>query len=96
VVIFFLYLWVLPKYAAYICLLLILFESMHLQMYLYVYVLYIRFCKSSMCIYIFIPCSAKHLCGIAQLGPGYVTVCSAERMKVFSHVAWPGMGGRGC
>jgi hypothetical protein len=91
-----LYLWVLPAYVACICLLLFQCESMHLQMYLYVYVLYICFCKSSVCIYILIACSAKNLCGIAQLGVGYVTVCSAERMKVFSRVAWPDMGGRGC
>jgi hypothetical protein len=27
---------------------------------------------------------------------GYVTVCSAERTKEFSGVAWPDMDGRGC
>jgi hypothetical protein len=30
----------------------------------------------------------KFMC-IAQLDVGYVTVCSAERTKAFSHVSWP-------
>jgi hypothetical protein len=63
-------------------------------MYLYVYILYIMFHKSSVCICL-IACSSKNLCGIAQLDVGYVTVCSAERTKEFSGVAWPDMGGRG-
>jgi hypothetical protein len=60
-----LYLWVFPAYAACIHILLFPCESVHLQMYLYVYVLYICFRKSSVCIYILIACSAKNLCGIA-------------------------------
>jgi hypothetical protein len=46
-----LYLWVLPAYAACIRLLLFPCESVHLQMYLYAYVLYIFFRKSFVCIY---------------------------------------------
>jgi hypothetical protein len=49
-----------------------------------------------MCVYILIACSSKNLCGIAQLDDGYVIVCFVERMKTFSHVSWPGLGGRGC
>jgi hypothetical protein len=65
-------------------------------MYLSIYVLYIYISARVLCVYILIACSSKNLCGIAQLDVGYVTVCSAERMKVFSCVSWPGMGGRGC
>ena len=49
-----------------------------------------------MCVYVLIACSSKILCGIAQLDAGYVTVCSAERTKVFSHVECLGVGGQGC
>jgi hypothetical protein len=48
-----------------------------------------------LCAYVLIVCSSKSLCGIAQLDPRYVIVCSAERMKVFSGVAWTNMGGSG-
>jgi hypothetical protein len=48
------------------------------------------------CVYILIACSSKILCSIAQLDTGYVTVCSTERMKEFSSVAWPSMDGQGC
>jgi hypothetical protein len=48
-----------------------------------------------LCVYVLIACSSKNLCGIAQLDVGYVTVCSTERMKEFSGVAWPDMGGWG-
>jgi hypothetical protein len=65
------------------------------MMYLSVYIIYICFRKSSMCIYL-IACGSKNLCGIAQLDAGYVTVCSTKRTKVFSHVSWPRLGGRGC
>jgi hypothetical protein len=41
-----------------------------------------------LCVYILIACSSKNPCGIAQLDVGYVIVCSAERMKVFSGVSW--------
>jgi hypothetical protein len=64
-------------------------------MHLSIYVIYIKFCNSYVCICL-ISCSSKHLCGIAQLDVGYVTICSIERTKVFFGVAWPGMGGRGC
>jgi hypothetical protein len=64
-------------------------------MYLFVYVLYIISARV-LCVYVLIACSSKNLCGIAQLDVGYVTVCSAERMKEFSHVSWPDLGGRGC
>jgi hypothetical protein len=37
----------------------------------------------------------RNLCGIAQFGYWYVTVCSAQRTYVFSGVAWPGMDDRG-
>jgi hypothetical protein len=33
-------------------------------------------------------------CGIAQLVVGYVTICSAERTRVFFGIAWLGMDGR--
>jgi hypothetical protein len=49
-----------------------------------------------LCVYILIACSSKNLHGIAQLDVGYVIVCSAERMKVFSRVPWPSLGGQGC
>ena len=49
-----------------------------------------------LCVYILIACSVKNLYGIAQLDAGYVTVCSAERKKVFSRVACLDMGGQGC
>jgi hypothetical protein len=49
-----------------------------------------------MCAYVLIAYSSKNLCGIAQLDAGYVTVCYAERTKLFSGIAWPGMGGWGC
>jgi hypothetical protein len=65
---------------------------MHLKMYLYVYVLYI-YSARVLCVYILIACSSKNLCGIAQLDVGYVVVCSAEIIKEFSGVAWPGLGG---
>jgi hypothetical protein len=68
---------------------------MHLQMYLYVYVLYNASARV-LCVYILIACSSKNLCGIAQLDTGYVTVCSTERTKEFSSIAWPDMDGRGC
>jgi len=64
------------------------------EMYLFVYVLYIKFCKSYVCICL-IPCSSKFLCGIAQLDVGYVTIWY-QRMKVFSGVAWSNLGGQGC
>jgi hypothetical protein len=48
-----------------------------------------------MCVYVLIACSSKKLCGIAQLDVGYVTVWY-QRMKAFSGVAWPDLGGRGC
>ncbi len=35
-----------------------------------------------MCVYVLIACSSKNLRGIAQLDVGYVTVCSAEIMKI--------------
>jgi hypothetical protein len=91
-----LYLWLLPAYTTCICLLLFLCESVHLQMHLYVHVIYICFRKRSVCIYILIACSAKNLCVIAQLDVGYVTVCSVERMKELSEVTWADLGGRGC
>ena len=47
-----------------------------------------------MCVYILIACSSKNGCGIAELDVGYVTVCSTERMKAFSRVSWPNLGGR--
>jgi hypothetical protein len=46
-------------------------------------------------VYVLIACSSKNLCGISQLDVGYVTVCSTERNKVFSHVSWPCLGGGG-
>jgi hypothetical protein len=45
-----LYLWVLPAYAACICLLLFQYESVHLQNVFVCLRLYIIFCKSSVCI----------------------------------------------
>jgi hypothetical protein len=65
------------------------------RMYLFVYVLCICFRKSFVCICLF-ACSSKNLCGIAQLDGGYVTVCSTERTRAFSRVAWPDLGGQGC
>jgi hypothetical protein len=56
---------------------------------------YIYVSTRVLCVYILIACSSKNLCGIAQLDVGYVTVCSTERTKVFSHVSWPDLGGRG-
>jgi hypothetical protein len=44
-------LWVFPVYVVRICLLLFKCESVHLQMYLAIYVLYICFHKSYVCIY---------------------------------------------
>jgi uncharacterized protein (UPF0261 family) len=55
---------------------------MHLHMYFSVYIL--------------IACISKKLCNIAQLDVGYVTVCSTQRMKEFSRVSLPALGGRGC
>jgi hypothetical protein len=52
---------------------------MYLQMYLYVYVLYINAFARDLSVYNLIPYSLKILCGITQLDVGYVTVCSAER-----------------
>jgi len=49
-----------------------------------------------LCVCISIACSSKNLCDIAQLDVGYVTICSIERVKAFSHVSWPNLGGRGC
>jgi hypothetical protein len=63
--------------------------------YLFVYILYINFCKSSVCI-CFNCMQFKTLCGIAQLDVGHVTICSAKRMTMLSHVACPNMGGWGC
>ena len=48
-----------------------------------------------LCVYILIACSSKNVCGIAQLDVGYVIVCSVERIKELSGVAWPILGGRG-
>jgi hypothetical protein len=56
---------------------------------------YIYVSARALCVYNLIACSSKNLCGIAQYDVGFVTVCSAERTKVFSGVAWPGMDGRG-
>jgi hypothetical protein len=60
------------------------------------FMFYIYVSTRALCVYILIPCNSKNLCDIAQLDVGYVTVCSAERMKAFSSVAWPSMGGQGC
>jgi hypothetical protein len=54
---------------------------------------YIYVSARALCVYILIACSSKILSGIAQLDVGYVTVCSAERTKVFSCVSWPKLGG---
>jgi hypothetical protein len=48
-----------------------------------------------LCVYILIACSLENLFGIAQLDTGYVIVCSTDRTKEFSGVAWLGMDGRG-
>jgi hypothetical protein len=37
----------------------------------------------------------KNLCGIAQLVVGCVTVCSTERTREFSGIAWASMDGWG-
>jgi hypothetical protein len=66
------------------------------EMYLCVYDFFIYISTRVLCVYILIACSLKNLCGIAQLYIGYVAVCSAERMKVFSCVSWFDLGGRGC
>jgi hypothetical protein len=46
-------------------------------------------------VYILIACGLKNVCGIDKLNVGYVTICSAKRIKEFSSVAWPNLGGRG-
>jgi hypothetical protein len=74
-----LFLWVLPVYAACIPLLLFQSESMYLQMYLYVYILYMNASIRDLSIYNLIAYSSKTSCGIAQLDDGYVIACSAER-----------------
>jgi hypothetical protein len=57
---------------------------------------FIYMLSQEFCVYIFlIACSSKNLCGIAQLDTGYVTVCSTERTKELSGVAWHDMDGRG-
>jgi hypothetical protein len=56
---------------------------------------YIDMFPQELCVYILIACSSKNLCGIAQLDVRYVTVCSAEGMKVFSRVSWPDLCGWG-
>jgi hypothetical protein len=85
----------MPIYVACVWLLLFRYESVHLQMYLSVYVLYIYFQKSSVCIY-FNCMQFKNFMWHSQLDVGYVTVCSVERRKAFSRVAWLDLGGRGC
>jgi hypothetical protein len=63
---------------------------------MYLFVCFIYNVSKEFRVYIFlIACSSKNLCGIAQLGAGYVTVCSAERIKAFFHVSWPVLGGQG-
>jgi hypothetical protein len=57
---------------------------------------YIYVFARAMCVYILIACNSKNLSGIAQSDVGYVTLCSTERTKVFSGVAWPGLGIWGC
>jgi hypothetical protein len=88
-------LWVFPVYAACICLLLFQYESCA---FTDVFVC-LRFIYNAsarvLCVYILIACSSKIVCGIAQLDVGYVTVCSAERIKEFSGVAWPEHGWSG-
>jgi hypothetical protein len=76
-----LFLWVLPVYATCIRLLLFQCESVYLQMYLYVYVLYIDASARDLSTYNLIAYSSKNSCGIAQLDVGYVPVCSVERTK---------------
>jgi hypothetical protein len=56
---------------------------------------YIYVSARVLCVYILIACSSKNLCGIAKLDVGYVTVCSAKRMKEFSRVSWLDLGGQG-
>jgi hypothetical protein len=56
---------------------------------------YIYVFARALCLYILIACSSKNLSGITQLDVGYVIVCSVKRTKVFSHVSWPDLGGRG-
>ena len=89
-----------PVYVACICLLLFQCESMHLHMYLVVYVIYIYIyiyvSARVFCVYILIACNSKNLCGITQLDVGYVTVCSVERIKVFSGIACLDMCGQEC
>jgi hypothetical protein len=68
----------------------------HLQNVFVCLHLYIIFHARFLCVYVLIACSSKHLCGIAQLDAGYVTVCSAERTKAFSRVACLSVDGRGC
>jgi hypothetical protein len=67
----------------------------YLQYVLSFYVIYIYFHKTSVCIY-FNCMQIENLRGIAQLDVRYVTIYSVERMKVFSHVSWPGLGHQGC
>jgi hypothetical protein len=81
-------------YVACIYLLSFCMNMCNYSMYLYVYVLYIISARV-LCVYVLIACSSKSVGGIAQLDVGYVTLCSAERMKELSHVLWPGLGGRG-
>jgi hypothetical protein len=57
--------------------------------------LYIYVSARDLCVYNLIACSSENLCGIAQYDAGFITVCSTERMKVFSGVAWPDMAHRG-
>jgi hypothetical protein len=52
---------------------------MYLEMYLYVYILYMNASARDLYVYNLISYSSKNSCGISQLDAGYVTVCSAER-----------------
>jgi hypothetical protein len=56
---------------------------------IWLFTFYIYVSTRVLCVYILIVCNSKNLCGIAQLDTGYVTVCSVERTKDFSGVAWP-------
>jgi hypothetical protein len=67
----------------------------HLQNVLFVYVLYIKFHKSSMCI-CFNCMKFKKFMWHAQLDVLDMLQYVEQRMKVFFGVAWPNMGGRGC
>jgi hypothetical protein len=64
-------------------------------MYLSVYILYIMFHKSFVCICFICMQFKKFKWHSSVLDVGYVTICSTERTKVFSRVSWPDLGGRG-